>query len=158
MQLINPAIRNILLIDDDEDDFSVFQEALKDISPNFKLSYANTCQNVLAELEHCKPDLLFLDINLPRVTGLACLKEIKESVRFCKIPIVMYSNSQFPKDITESYTLGATLYFHKTSSYTELVSSLRDILQMTWYEPEHITAKYYADGTYSSYVNPGKLL
>jgi DNA-binding NarL/FixJ family response regulator len=136
MQLINPHLESLLLIDDDPDEYSILKDALEEIEPTLKLSYASTCSGILAELENCKPDLIFLDINLPAISGFECLKEIKESIAHCQIPVIIYSNSQFQKDVDLAYDLKADLYLNKSCSFQQLVDSLKLVFTLPFHSRE----------------------
>lgn len=145
------AIQNILLIDDDKDDCDVFEQALKIISDSLQLSYTHQSDNVLTAIAAFQPDLIFLDINLPRISGFDCLTEIQTNAKYEHIPIVMYSSSDNPKEINAAYGLGATLYFKKPTNFTQLVASLKDIITMTWEAPSAIKAQYYRNNRYVPY-------
>lgn len=148
MPAIKTSIQNILLIDDDKDDCDVFGQALQLVSESLQLSCTNRCEEVLTAITAFKPDLIFLDINLPRVNGFDCLKEIQESAHFSSIPIVMYSSSENPKEINIAYSLGAVLYFRKPTSFSLLVQSLKDIITMPWEAPATIKAQFHSNGKY----------
>ena len=148
MQVLKAPIEKILLIDDDLEDCAVFAEALKEAAPAAGFHAINRCVQLAFALQTFKPHLIFLDINLPVVNGFDCLKELKENADHSKIPIVMYSSSQNPKEINIAYGLGATLYFKKPTKFSELVSSLENILDMAWHDPDGITPSYFIDGKY----------
>jgi chemotaxis family two-component system response regulator Rcp1 len=75
------------------------------------------------------PDLVILDLNLPRKDGRTVLKELKSDSLFCKIPIVIFTTSQASSDITTSYELGANCYLRKPGNldeYRAVVQSMAD--------------------------------
>lgn len=75
------------------------------------------------------PDLVILDLNLPRKDGRTVLKEIKSDSLFWKIPIVVFTTSQASSDITSSYELGANCYLRKPGNldeYRAVVRSMAD--------------------------------
>ncbi len=133
-------IKKILLIDDDADDHIVFEHALTEVDAQKELNFANHCLEVLEELENCKPDLVFLDINMPLKNGFECIQEIKESAEFCNIPIIMYSCSSYIKDINKASELGAVHYFVKPNSIRELVAELKAILKKDWKQKNSVVA------------------
>ena len=104
-------------------------------------------------LERKQIDLIFLDINLPKIDGFNCLKEIQSSAKHCRIPIVMYSSSDNPNEINAAYGFGASLYFRKPIAYIDLVNSIRDILTMKWDNPELIKKQYFVKGKYQSFTS-----
>lgn len=145
------VIQNILLIDDDKDDCEVFEQALKSISVSLQLSCVHQSETVLTAISAFQPDLIFLDINLPRVNGFDCLTEIQTTIKYAHIPIVMYSSSDNPKEINTAYGLGATIYFRKPTNFSQLVLSLKDIITMQWEAPAAIKAQYFRDDHYFPY-------
>jgi len=144
-------VSKVLMIDDDEDDCMVFKMALAETDRDVKFIYLNGCDGMEATIQQTNPDLIFLDINLPRVNGIECLEQIKQSPNSEKIPVVMYSSSELPKDLTAAFEKGAALYFRKPNNITDLIAALKDILQMTWHHPDTINAQYYNDRRYFVY-------
>ena len=75
------------------------------------------------------PDLLILDLNLPRKDGRAVLKEIKSDPKLSKIPVVVFTTSQANSDVMRSYQLGANCYLRKPGNlndYRAVVQSMAD--------------------------------
>lgn len=75
------------------------------------------------------PDLLVLDLNLPRKDGRAVLKEIKSDPKLSKIPVVVFTTSQANSDIQRSYELGANCYLRKPGNlddYCNVLQSMAD--------------------------------
>ena len=75
------------------------------------------------------PDLVVLDLNLPRKDGRTVLKELKSDARFSKIPVVVFTTSQAGSDIASSYELGANCYLRKPGNladYRAVVQSMAD--------------------------------
>ncbi|HEX2607679.1 MAG TPA: response regulator [Flavisolibacter sp.] len=151
MQVIQAPIHRILLIDDDTDDCFVFEQALQEINPNLQFACVGDCDSVLEGLRKQQPDLIFLDINMPRKTGFDCLKDILSGEEFRKIPVVMYSSSDYTRDINQSYALGASLYFKKPVTVNALTKALKNILEMAWSRPAEIAASHFQNGSYRSY-------
>ena len=87
----------ILLADDDNDDCSFFRKALSALSISTELKIVNDGEQLMSELNNKEikiPDVLFLDLNMPRKTGLECLAEIKRDDRFKDLPVVIFSTSK----------------------------------------------------------------
>jgi len=120
---------NILLADDDPDDCSFFEKALKDIpvATHFKnVNNGEVLMDYLIENPEHLPDVLFLDLSMPRKTGFECLIEIKEDKRFKAIPVVMFSTS-FTRGIELEQSLmntlskmGALDYIRKPGDFEQL--------------------------------------
>lgn len=79
------------------------------------------------------PDLIFLDLKLPRMDGLEVLKKLKTDGRTRFIPIVMLSASTEDQDIDRSYDLGVNSYIHKRMNADEFNSILKDVLAY-WFD------------------------
>jgi len=127
---MSETIKHIFLVDDDEDDRLFFVEAMEEIQPSLICTLAINGKKALQKLETLieLPDLIFLDINMPELNGFECLRELKKSIRFRNIPIIMLSTSVSHKDIDHSIELGASMFFTKPSSYTKLCALLRKVL------------------------------
>lgn len=143
--------KEILFIDDDEEEYAILNLALAEINPLIKLTHAKTCSKALYELEDCSPDLIFLDINMPQLNGIECITKLKESASYCQVPIVIYSGSNAPRDIKASGQQGADLFFIKALSFQELLSSLQEILSMGWFLKDRPQYKVYTKGQYQDY-------
>ena len=152
MQSENVQIKKIFLIDDDPDDYSLFEEALQGADVTMELLWASSCQDVYERIQKFCPDLIFLDVNIPLENGFECLKRLQDHLVYCKIPIVMYSVSGNDRDINVAYGLGATLYFKKPMRLLALVSSLKSILLLPWDDPGEITGRHFISGKYMAYT------
>jgi CheY-like chemotaxis protein len=123
-------IKFILLADDDDDDTMLFVEATEKLSPKIKVSLANDGQKLLGLLDSASPpDIIFLDLNMPRKSGLECLKAIRSDARYDKIPVIMYSTSQSKRDIDESYNAGANYYVVKPYEFEDIISILQKLFE-----------------------------
>ena len=151
MKVFQRPIRSILLIDDDIDDCTLFKEALNEVDTSIQLVFLNTAEAIPSTVIEINPDLIFLDINMPRVNGFECLKMLYDSVTKYRMPIIMYSNSSNPKEINIAYALGATLYLQKPSGYKKLIESIRGILNLSWDTPAEIKQQYFQEGKYLSF-------
>jgi CheY-like chemotaxis protein len=117
---------HIILADDDIDDRFFFDKALKEIPIPNRLTTVNDGEqlmNYLIEHYNDLPDVLFLDLSMPRKTGIECLSEIKENERLKGLPVIMLSTS-FPRDnkyeqniIKTLFTIGAMDYIRKPGDY-----------------------------------------
>lgn len=113
----------ILLADDDDDDTTLFQEALRLISMDIHLEIAENGLILMNKLEEgdTRPDLVFLDINMPVKNGLECLDEIRQQEHFNETPVVMLSTSVADDYLKSSFNAGANLYIQKPNSFNRLV-------------------------------------
>ena len=127
--------RSILLIDDDTEDQEIFLDAIKEVDPGVHCTTANDAEAALKQLNEeivVRPDILFIDLNMPKINGKQLLKEIKKSDHLKGIPVVMYSTFFGPQDIEEITSLGAVHYMIKATRFIELCNALKYILSKPW--------------------------
>lgn len=120
------------LIDDDEDDQEIFSLALNAIDKDIQCITAKDgieALNVLETDQRLTPDFIFLDLNMLRMNGRECLKEIKKIPHLREIPVIIYSTSSAQKDITETILLGAADYIVKPPSISILTKRLEQVLR-----------------------------
>ncbi len=120
---------NILLADDDIDDRFIFEKALREIPVSTSLTSVSDGEQLMIYLnENIEnlPDIIFLDLSMPRKTGFECLSEIKENELFANIPVIMLSTS-YPRDINYEQGIinmlskvGANEFIRKPHDYQEL--------------------------------------
>jgi len=125
----------VFLADDDADDRELFIDALKEIDLSIHCLYATNGETALQTLENDileKPELIFLDLNMPKINGKQLLKHLKNSEPLSAIPVIMYSTFFSDNDIADIKTLGASHYLIKHTRFQELCSSLRTILDQRW--------------------------
>ena len=131
-QLIAPL--KILLADDDKDDRIFFSQALQETSNATEINIVNDGEELMNYLtEHTEniPDIIFLDLNMPRKNGFEYLTELKESIKLKDIYVIIFSTS-FPRDIIYEddmikrlLKIGAEDYIRKSNSYSELKQVIR---------------------------------
>jgi PleD family two-component response regulator len=124
--------RSIYLADDDQDDRSMFVEALLEIDSNVIVTQAQDGEQLM-DILNAQPDplpeIIFLDINMPKMDGFACLEEIKRDTKLKKLYVVMLSTSNDQENIDKAYNLGAALYAVKPNSFQGLKSLIKNVLQ-----------------------------
>lgn len=120
----------ILLADDDHDDTFLFQEALEQVPVETLLSVAENGVDLLRILKgsKCKPDMIFLDMNMPVKNGLECLEEIRGTTGYEQVPIVILSTSIAQHLWESAYRNGANLYIQKPTSFNSLIEILKRCL------------------------------
>jgi CheY-like chemotaxis protein len=114
---------HILLADDDEDDCLFFSDALKDLGLPATLTTVDDGAQLMQYLlkkGQLFPDVLYLDLNMPRKTGYECLAEIKGNVSLRTIPVVIYSTSLDKKTAELLYEQGADYYLRKPSAFSDI--------------------------------------
>lgn len=118
----------ILLIDDDQDDTDLFVEALAEINPAITCYHAIDGRQALDKLltkQIRRPDIIFLDINMPGMNGWQCLKSLKGQELLQQIPVIMYSTSSAQRDRDIATDLGALGFLTKPTDYRDLKKALR---------------------------------
>ena len=88
-------LKTVVLVDDDQDDIDFFSQALFETDSPVELYSFLDCQDMLARVQTMKnlPDLIFLDVNMPEMTGWECLKEMRKVSAFQAVPVIVYSTS-----------------------------------------------------------------
>ena len=125
------SARKFLVVDDDADDAELFAEAVGSVDPSVACMNASHGKEALDKLvrdENEKPDIIFLDINMPVMNGWQFLSKIKESPTLKAIPIIMYSTSSKATDISTAKSSGALCFFTKPTSFMILKKILRIVI------------------------------
>ena len=113
---------HILLAEDDVDDCLFFKEALAEIPITTRLTSVPNGEELMQLLNETEllPDILFLDLNMPRKNGYTCLLEIKESEKLKRLPVITLSTS-FEDDLVNLvYKNGAQYYIRKPNNFFQL--------------------------------------
>jgi CheY-like chemotaxis protein len=123
-------LKTCFLIDDDEDDRDIFQLALQQLGPKFNCVTSDSCTHALEILKNgnVTPDYIFLDLNMPVITGRECLAEIRKLEKFGKTPVLIYTTSSVLKDKEDVMRLGATSFITKPNKVSVLTTVLKEIL------------------------------
>jgi len=133
MTMVHPkSPLHVLLADDDKDDRFFFDKALKKLSVKTHLeivSNGERLMNYLIEKSKRFPDVLFLDLNMPRKNGSECLQEIKAHNKFNRLPVIIYSTSLYDTIADVLYQKGAH-YYMKKSNFSELVLNLQYVFKL----------------------------
>lgn len=121
--------RQIILVDDDEEDRQIFTSALEDLNLNAEIGQFNNGVDLMAYLLDSSkqlPDLIFLDLNMPLMNGEECLSDIRNEAGLNKIPIIIYSGyyDSFKMEILKKK--GADHYFLKPSTFSELKRLIKE--------------------------------
>ena len=144
-----------IIIEDEPVAVDVLQQLASALAPDISVEgIASDGIAGMRMISELKPDLIFLDIDMPDLNGFRCLTELKKHTELSKTPVVMYSSSFHPSDIEKAYLYGANLYLTKPSSLREIRDSFMGILQLGWEHPEQVTATYFPDGKYKRFQVP----
>ena len=125
----------ILLADDDEDDRLFFNDAFKEINIKTQVRFVNDgleLMNHLTENSNQLPHILFLDLNMPRKSGIECLLEIKRMIQLQNMAIAIYSTSSSEQDIEDTFVQGANVYIKKPNDFNLLKRILEEVIKVNW--------------------------
>jgi CheY-like chemotaxis protein len=133
---------SILIADDDPDDRLMAREALMQTHQANRIFFVEDGEELLDYLyqrdkysagQYPRPDLILLDLNMPRKNGVEALKEIKSDSEMRHIPVVILTTSKEEEDIYRSYDLGVNSFITKPVTYESLVNTMK-ILGKYWFE------------------------
>jgi chemotaxis family two-component system response regulator Rcp1 len=137
----------ILLVEDNEGDIVLTLEALKEAKVFNNVQVVKDGEAALQYIRNEDiyknvetPDLILLDINLPKVNGMEVLTEIKNDVNLMTIPVVMLTTSNSEKDILEAYQHHANCFITKPVDYQKLMDTVHTIKNF-WIDIVKITNK-----------------
>ncbi len=128
-------IKNIYIADDDIDDISIFEEVLEDQSSDVTISTASDGYDLFATMERNippRPDIIFLDLNMPKMNGHATLEQIKKDDRYKNIPVIIYSTSTEQSDMNLTYAAGADYFITKPPDFRRLGSILKQVFAINF--------------------------
>lgn len=132
---MNQDYINIALADDDEDDRLFFTDAFDELKIQTRVTTYNDgvyLMDYLNSEDALLPNVLFLDLNMPRKTGMECLQEIKANPKFNDIAIAIYSTSASEEDIENTFIQGANIYIKKPDSFKKLKKALAEVVTINW--------------------------
>jgi len=126
----------ILMTDDDADDRDFFSDAITDIDLTFPVEFCTNGLELLNRLwdkNLSLPDIIFLDLNMPIMSGFESLKQIRDDARFKDIPVIaIYSTSATEDGIKNTFGLGANAYIVKPTDFYVLKKLLKKVIEMDW--------------------------
>ncbi len=123
--------RNLMLIDDDEEDQEIFNAALKQVSAEAKCVNYSDAAKALNALDSSKehPDVIFLDLNMPIMNGQQFLMEIKKNEALKNIPIIIFSTSSHAATIELTKQMGAHDFITKPDDFDVLKNILKRLVK-----------------------------
>lgn len=145
------AITHIILAEDDIDDQNIFQIALEEVDSTIQTRFVSNGKELLSLLQNNKPDLLFLDLDMPYKNGLECLIEMRNNAQLEKIPVIVFSSTTKPSNIQTAYEMGAHLFFIKPPIYSDYLSSIKAIFKLNWNDPDAVREQYCVNGRYTAF-------
>lgn len=125
-------INTVLIVDDDTEDQELLKEAIKEADESVKCLSAENGEEaleILLKFLHKLPQLIFLDLNMPRMNGKVLLSKLKQLEAVKDIPIVIYTTSRLQSDKEETKRLGALQFITKPNSFEEIVQIAKNVLK-----------------------------
>ena len=129
-----PQPIEVLLVEDDPGDVLMTQEALRDHKVVNRLSVVSNGEDAIAYLrkegrfgDAPTPDLVLLDLNLPRMDGREVLQALKQDEVLRRIPVVVLTTSESDEDVLRSYSLHANAYVTKPVDLDQFVAAIKQI-------------------------------
>lgn len=124
----------VLLVDDNPADIDLTREVLGNCKWHFHVNAVNDGAEAISFLHRegkyadvPSPDLMVLDLNLPRKDGRQVLAELKADRNLAKIPVIIFTTSQASSDITRCYQLGANCYLRKPGNLADFVAIVKSM-------------------------------
>ena len=122
------GLRELLLVEDNPGDVLLVEEALEQLALPCRLSVARDGAVALEMLQGgARPELILLDVNLPKRSGFDVLKELKQDAELRHIPVIVLTSSKADRDVRLAYDLHANAYVCKPSDFDGYVSLVRRI-------------------------------
>ena len=130
MSATGPTALRVYLVEDDPDHVMIISRAIKEADQQAEVHAVDDGEAALAVLRttEAPPDLILLDINMPGLSGLEVLAQLKGDARLKQIPVVMLTSSELPADVARAYELGASGYISKPSCLHDLRAVLGNTL------------------------------
>ncbi|MEO5564974.1 MAG: response regulator [Chitinophagaceae bacterium] len=126
--------RHILLADDDKDDTALFQDVLEELPLSTRLTTVHNGEQLmqfLYEKIDSLPDVLFLDLNIPRKNGFDCLAAVKRDEKLKRLKVIIFTTSNEPSVINLLYKNGAQYYIRKPNNFEQLRNVIQLALSLT---------------------------
>lgn len=130
-----PPSKTVLLIDDDADDRAMFYDAVMLADERCNCLLASSAEKGLAMLGepvYTRPDVIFLDINMPRINGWQCLQLIRKMSHLRDLPVIIYSTAKGVHQMDKTSDMGAVYFLTKPSRFAELIQAITYILNHEW--------------------------
>jgi CheY-like chemotaxis protein len=120
--------KHILLIDDDEDELTIFVDGLNQVNIPYKCTWARSGEQAIKQLTYLTPDIIFLDFNMPSMNGLDCLAAIKQLPGVQHIPVILHSFPVSAELREKGMQLGAAICLEKPETTIKLAGILNELI------------------------------
>ncbi|MCX6096282.1 MAG: response regulator [Candidatus Bipolaricaulota bacterium] len=144
--MLNPEKMKVLVVEDNPDDVTIIKRAMRKSEVKCELYFARDGEEALdflhreGEFEDVpRPDLILLDLNLPKINGLEVLAKVKEDERLRRIPVIVLTISEREEDMVKAYDSGAASYMTKpvdSKDFERLIGTVQDYWRIAKIPPE----------------------
>ncbi|WP_161883491.1 response regulator [Deinococcus alpinitundrae] len=131
----------VVLIDDDATDLTLAEEGFSQLESPVMLTGYQGGESAISAMQRsgaAVPDVILLDINMPKMNGFDVLKVLKADARLRLIPVVMLTSSSNTGDIAQAYSLYASSYVIKSASFATFVEQIEGLVQF-WLKAQSVT-------------------
>jgi len=129
------AITNIVLVDEDIEECRNFRKAVEEIDRNLKLLCFHSCEDVMEHLNDTDiqlPNIIFLEIHFPAMSGIDCLKEIRSHNILKDLTIAIYSNSTTESNQELAFNNRANIFVKKPKDFEGLKKIIKSIVDISF--------------------------
>lgn len=130
--MVEDEIHEVIIADDDQDDFELLSEAISDLSLKIVIKRAENGEVLLKVLREKIPNLLFLDIHMPCKDGRDCIREIRTNEKFDNLPIIIYTGSKDYHTIEYCFVNKTDLFVNKPHNYSQITEIVKKIFSPLW--------------------------
>ena len=125
----------MLIADDDKDDWYFVDLAFKELGPGHRVHFVINGEELMKHLESVHtsgdvfPDLILLDLNMPKKDGREALRDIRSDSRFSSVNVIIYSTTISDQDKDFTRSLGVSRHIVKPSNFSELVKMMQEVIE-----------------------------
>lgn len=126
---------NILLAEDDEDDLFFFTDAITSILTNINLKTVVNGLDLIKAIEKPSaqdPDIIFLDLNMPRMNGIECLTKIRSKAHLKHVPCIIMTTTDSMEEVSKAFAAEANMFLIKPAEFDGLKKLIEKILSIDY--------------------------
>lgn len=136
--MINSETKKVLYIEDNIADIRLFEEAISHQNLAIDLNYVTDGQELIDYFTESKkghyrdlPELIITDLNLPKISGQKVIEVLKSDPVYKRIPVIVFTTSNLPRDIEKCYAFGANAYMHKPLDIDQVFETI-ELIDKYW--------------------------
>ncbi len=134
--------RRFYLLDDDNDELEIYNEIISESKLPIELHYFSKGAQMFDFLQtNPPPDIFVLDINLPGISGVECIRRLKADARYKNVPLVACSSVMYQHQVEESISAGAIRFRVKPSDFFSYRSMLEEFYSLCCKKDDYIMGK-----------------